>query len=85
MNWFLYHVETELQRLEREHPPKDTVHRRQWFLQQRQSRMARTRALAWWFGGRLVGAGERLRSWSAVPPQQGTRGPAGAAPHRYPS
>ncbi|HVC30753.1 MAG TPA: hypothetical protein VND24_06170 [Steroidobacteraceae bacterium] len=58
------YVESEIRRLEQAHPSKPAFYREQWTRDHAAQASAERRALARWAGDRLIGAGERLRSWS---------------------
>ena len=62
------YVENELRRLERQYPSKGALHREQWMRERSPEATAERRAVARWAADRLIGAGERLRSWSAPQP-----------------
>ncbi len=71
------YVDEELRRLERERPSKEAEHRLAWLLSEVRAPTRRRRAAARWLGDRLVAAGERLCSWSAI--EMGSPGrPAGS-------
>jgi hypothetical protein len=62
------YAEDEIRRLERQRPSKQAFYREQWLRERSREDRAEHRALVHWAGDRLVGAGERLRAWSAPRP-----------------
>ncbi len=59
------YVRDEMRRRREETDSLECRYRQEWFVQQRQRRIARRHALASWAGERLVRTGESLRGWAA--------------------